>query len=83
MLCKTPTCDGVCEIICFIILLSHLCTIINKAVLYSNLLTGYTLSKLLYSKNSASNIWLTDNKLLHVVTYRKEVSFKLAPKFIN
>ena len=35
MLCKTPTCDGVCGIICFIILLAHLCTIIVPTFWYS------------------------------------------------
>ena len=35
MLCKTPTCDGVCGIICCIILLAHLCTIIVKTFWYS------------------------------------------------
>ena len=38
---------------------------------------GYTLSKPLYSKNSISNIWETDNKFLYIVTYCKEVSFNL------
>ena len=35
MLCKTPTCDGVCGIICFIILLAHLFTIIVPTFWYS------------------------------------------------
>ena len=35
MLCKTPTCDGVCGIIGFIILLAHLCTIIVPTFWYS------------------------------------------------
>ena len=35
MLCKTPTFDGVCGIICFIILLTHLFAIIVPMFWYS------------------------------------------------
>ena len=35
MLSKTPTCDGVCGIICFLILLPHLCTLIVPTFWYS------------------------------------------------
>ena len=35
MHCKTPTCDGVCGIICFIISLAHLFTIVVPTFWYS------------------------------------------------